>query len=148
MRLGQTAALIAIDIGDNVPVPEEVCENLQALGLVRYNSESNWEITERGRVFLDHLQGLSLPVQTAAWRMPGSDVLITGRQPLELHMSGIDDGPAPPPPPLRRKRVIPTDPDALRLEAVQMMNSGFGMNEVKEELELTESQAQQFFFGK
>jgi hypothetical protein len=29
-----------------------------------------------------------------------------------------------------------------------MMDSGFGMNEVKEELELTEPQAQQFFFGK
>lgn len=57
------------------------------------------------------------------------------------------EGPAPPPPP-KPKRVIPTDPEELRLEAVRLMDAGYGMNEVKEQLELTEVQAQQFFFGK
>ena len=64
-----------------------------------------------------------------------------------LHVSAIEEVSAPPAPPLRPKRVIPTDPEELRAEAQHLMNAGFGMNEVKEELQLTESQAQAFFFG-
>lgn len=70
-----------------------------------------------------------------------------GTIPFRLHLSMDDEGPAPPPPPLRPKRVIPTDPELLRLEAVRLMDAGYGMNEVKEMLELTEPQAQAFFYG-
>lgn len=66
----------------------------------------------------------------------------------DLHLTmEIEEG-TPPPPPLRPKRIIPTDPEELRLEAVRLMDAGYGMNEVKEQLELSEAQAQQFFFGK
>lgn len=60
----------------------------------------------------------------------------------------VGEGTPPPAPPSRPKRVIPTDPEELRLEAVRLMDAGYGMNEVKEQLELTEPQAQAFFFGK
>lgn len=66
----------------------------------------------------------------------------------DLHLTMEAEEGTSPAPPLRPKRIIPTDPEELRLEAVRMMDAGFGMNEVKEQLELTEPQAQQFFFGK
>jgi hypothetical protein len=72
----------------------------------------------------------------------------TGPLGIRLHLSMDEDGEAPPPPPLKPKRAIPSDPDALRAAAIQMMDQGYGMNEVREELELTESQAQSFFYGK
>lgn len=103
-----------------------------------------WAITDRGRAFLDHVCALPLPQQTIAWRMLGQVTLPT----TEIATILEDEGKPPPPPPLRRKRVIPTDSEELRLEAVRMMDAGYGMNEVKEELELTGPQAQQFFFGK
>lgn len=143
MRLDETAALILLAIPGPPGFSENTYEHLQALELVRKNSEANWEITERGRVFIDHLQGLALPEQTTAWRMPDR-YSIPGST---AHW--IDEDTKPPPaPPLRPKRVIPTDPEELRLEALRLMDAGFGMNEVKEQLELTEPQAQQFFFGK
>ena len=51
-------------------------------------------------------------------------------------------------PPAKPKRVIPTDPELLRETALQLMNSGLGMNEVKAELNLTTEQADAFFHGK
>jgi hypothetical protein len=149
MRLEETAALIAL--ATSGPFTENTYEHLQALELVRKSSDANWEITERGRVFIDHLQGLELPRQITQWVMPSDDppfslaAFGSAAQFKPMNLS-IDDGP-PPPPPIRRKREIPTDPDELKAEADRLMNAGYGMNEVKAELELTDAQAQAFFFG-
>lgn len=52
------------------------------------------------------------------------------------------------PPPPKAKRLIPSDPAELKAEAMRMFNSGYGMNEVQVELELTEAQANEFFHSK
>jgi hypothetical protein len=56
----------------------------------------------------------------------------------------IDEGVAPPPP-VKPKRYIPSDPEELRDLALRMMNDGRGLMEVKEELDLTQAQADEFF---
>lgn len=153
LTLEQLAALTLLATPGPSGFSETTYEHLQGLDLVRYNSECNWEITDRGRVFLDHLEALPLPRQITQWVMPSDSpafdlaVFGTAAQFKPMHLSIEDDTP-PPPPPLRPKRVIPTDPEELKALALSLMNSGFGMNEVKEQLELTEGQAQQFFFGK
>lgn len=55
---------------------------------------------------------------------------------------------ARPLPPPKAKRLIPSDPAELKAEAMRMFNSGYGMNEVQVELELTEAQANEFFHSK
>lgn len=59
-----------------------------------------------------------------------------------------DDSAMTGPPPPRPKRQIPTDPEALKAEAIALLDAGLGMEEVKRELELSDEQAQAFFFGK
>lgn len=61
-----------------------------------------------------------------------------------LNITGIEEVPVKVTPP----RDIPTDPEILRATATHMLNSGSSMNEVKTALNLTQEQADQFFFGK
>jgi hypothetical protein len=142
LTLEQIAALIALDAAGGEGV---VFEHLQVVELVRMRGDT-WEVTERGRAFLDHLERLPLPVPITQWLMPSADPAFD----LAAFGSAVHLRPsesAPPPPPLRPKRAIPTDPDELKAEALRLMDAGYGMNEVKEQLELTAAQAQQFFFG-
>lgn len=151
MTLDHLAALFAV--ASHTTVSENDLEQLATDELVERSGDSVWEVSARGQAFIDHVRSLPLPRQLTQWVMPSDDppfslaTLGSAVQFKPMHLS-MEEGTPPPAPPLRRKRVIPTDPEELRLEAVRMMDAGYGMNEVKEQLELTDPQAQQFFFGK
>ena len=61
--------------------------------------------------------------------------------PTPMRWTALEEAPPKP------KRIIPTDPDELKAAALRLLDAGYGMNEVKTELELTEEQARAFFFG-
>ena len=156
MTLQQLAALIGLAAVPRSSVsaiehvqrmPAGLWDELFAQQLITrdMSEQAVWFVSERGQAFVDHVCALPLPQQAIAWRMP------TAEEPLvwssKIAVPFEDEG-RPPPPPKKPKRVIPTDPELLRLEAIRLMDAGYGMNEVKEQLELTEPQAQAFFFGK
>lgn len=142
---------------------------LGELQLVERESEQSlWQLTERGRVLVDHV--LSLPLPELAWRMPGQQqpvmpVRPSAVDPVQLALNSLgsmapwpfaakavtleDNGPTPARPPapvsMLPKVDIPEDPEALEQRANQLLNSGYGLNEVKEMLKLSSAQAQAFF---
>lgn len=128
---------------------------LGELQLVERESEQSlWQLTERGRVLVDHV--LSLPLPQLAWRMPGQQQPV-----MPLYQPWLDkdirllrpgpaepSGPAPRPPApvsMLPKVDIPEDPVALEQRANELLNGGYGLNEVKEMLKLSSAQAQAFF---
>lgn len=160
IQLAALFDLAASDGADSKRHEPNTWRSLEVLQLVDVG-EHAFMLSERGWAYVQHVCALPLPELT--WRMPDGtlssgtfsesgtftkaawDGLVRINRP-PAPVPG-DEGPAPPPPPLRPKRIIPTDPDELRSEAIRLMDQGFGMNEVKEQLELTETQAQQFFFN-
>lgn len=141
MNLDQLHALVAIAV-TGTPPSQEVREQLVRAQLIQ---DSAPVLTDRGRVFLEHVLALPLPEPVSAWRMPGAAVsaAVTAAQETA---EGI--APPPPPPPTRiSRRPIPTDPAELRVEALRMMDSGFGMNETAEFLKLSSDQVQAIFYG-
>jgi hypothetical protein len=119
----------------------------------------SFRLTERGKVYLSYLTTVPLPVQ--GWRMPNgrfdalSDLILgPGNEPpfaatQEAFERGVrppDEG-KPPPPPVRVRMAKPTDPTELKSLANRLLDLGMGMNEVKDELELTDAQVREYFYG-
>lgn len=154
MNLEHIATLIALSEYSMTqliagPETDAVLGELAAAQLIERDpsEEAPWCLAERGKVFVEHLQSLELPTPVTVWKMPGVATKFVGARP---RMPGPEEGaapPAPPPPTRVPPRPIPTDPAELRALALQMMDSGFGMNETAEFLKLTPEQSQAIFYG-
>jgi hypothetical protein len=126
---------------------------LGELQLVERESEQSlWQLTERGRVFVDHI--LSLPLPQLAWRMPGQQQPVMPMQlpttPWSFAAKPVtleDTASAPPPTPVSMlpKVDIPTDPSELNLLANRYLDQGYGMNEVATMLKLDPAQMKAIF---
>lgn len=155
MNLDQIQALISVDTGVSTNLAENEFEWLKEHELVRASDEENWELTGRGRAFLEHIAGLPLPKRVTVWRIApnagefADDLRTFGS--AALHINGIDEEGAPPagppPKPFASGIEIPTDPELLKIHANNMLDRGMSMGEVTRELNLTPEQATSFFRG-
>lgn len=123
----------------------------------RESDQALWQLTERGRILVDHV--LSLPLPVLAWRMPvQQQPVMPPHQPqfdIRLMRAGpigfvpaepVEDPPQPPAPLSMLPKVdIPTDPAELESQANMLLNRGYGLNEVAQMLKLSPTQAKAIF---
>lgn len=119
---------------------------LSGRGLIdRHLSEQAiWQLSARGQAFIDHVLALPLPEEVRAWRMPKTNAR---RSAPRMTATEVLERQRPPPAPVAPQVEIPTDPAELSALASHLMDSGYGMNEVKETLKLSDEQAQRIFYG-
>lgn len=151
----QLARLLDVVLGE-APQPgrSETIRSLAIDELVEV-CEQGWQLTRRGQVFLEHVLRLPLPHQATVWRMPGdwherelaSDDPRPSAQAVETRrilddvvLPRVFDEDTPPPPPPKPKPihgVTPAaDPDERMRQAGELLERGFGLNEVAETLEM------------
>lgn len=147
--------------------------SLSDLKLVdRQDEHALWSLTERGHVLVEHVLELPLPEPVRAWRMPGApspsapavsprvdvdwdaarDALRSDRTNLQPPSadSSTDDEDGIPRPPLPKPIpgiVLAEDPQARRNQARQLLDRGFGVNEIAETLELPAVEVEQMFLA-
>jgi len=161
MTLDELSALLAIAYtGGAVAL---VVTETRALGYLRDQQliEADGEqggvrLSERGRVFVDHILALPLPVPVSAWRMPSGIVEYAQPDPVMNATEALsrqtppeeDNTPPAPPRPLnfRPGNPIPTDPAERSAEAKRLIDSGWGVNEVATQLEMAIDEVEAIFF--
>jgi hypothetical protein len=161
VTLEQLAALFDLAQGHTGRWAENVFEHLAQDNLVDRDDDAVWEVTDRGRVFVEHVRALPLPER--AWRMPMAHRIAPNAGAFmedfaafgtaALHINGIEEEEGEPPKgpmpkPFARKIDIPSDPELLRALASQLLDNGMSMGEVERELNLTPEQATAFFRGR
>lgn len=133
---------------------DRVFEELARLGLT-----DGAAVTPRGMAFIRHLCALPLPERVTAWQVPRithspgaflDDVAAFGVGALRI--SGIEEGEGEPPKgpmpkPFATRIEIPSDPEALNMEANRLLDSGMGQMEVAHALDMTEEQVARIFRG-
>lgn len=130
---------------------------LSELQLVeRHGEHGLWRLTERGAALVEHVITLPLPERVMAWRMPSSGVSIETvarlvSAPIVQPPAADSDPEVPPPKPPAPKPiqgVVPEESAAARhAQARELLDRGFGVQEVAETLELELPTVEGIFFG-
>lgn len=153
MTLDELAVLFALSAGRKLKRTDDASlESLARDGLVTILGREA-SVSERGAAFVEYIQALPLPV--GGWSMigPGMPTRPTwynsgsspnGAAPSMPLVAVEDDGPAPPAPPLKVTRHI-ADPELRQQEAIALMNRGYGLREIKEELGLSDEDMTAYF---
>lgn len=147
MTLDELAVLFALSAGRKLKRTDDAMLELLARdGLVTILGRVS-SVSERGMAFVRHVQGLPLP--SGGWSMEphgpsyAGGIRFVGQEYRDGALQVDDDGP-PPPPPQKVKRVFASDEDK-KAEALSMMERGYGLGEIKAELELTGADMQDYF---
>lgn len=147
MTLDELAVLFALSAGRKLKRTDDAAlESLARDGLVTILGREA-SVSERGSAFVHFVQALPLPAGGWSIRMPltyGEPPTMVPNWPLPPSPPEDDDGPAPPAPPLKVKRII-EDPELRQHEAMALMNRGYGLREIKDELDLSDEDMTAYF---